>query len=670
MTGRLPFCFLLALGISFLLPAQQNDLYGDQLEMLLYQHEDQAIPEELFEYLEENSLLLLDLNHATQEQLEDSRLLTPFQVHQLISYRKRFGDLYSLLELAALPGFNSYDLSKLESLVVLRQGSDIPGVKQNRHWVMMDVGRKYPTSMGYRQEPGQEEKAYAGSPLYTTLRVRSQTGNHLSMGLTYEKDAGEKLFLHGLPQFLSGYLNYKGQGFLKQLLAGTFQLNQGQGLVNGTGFYHHPSSFKANHRTLSLLRPYASKSEQRFNRGLACQLAYKKLQVLLWGSHTLQDLSPTSLGEDLEGIAWWEYQRSTGLHRSQGELQGRRLAAKTSGGIQLLYHHRNFALGIMTGTERWSLTQRGSEILSKAYDPVNLPTASLHGTWQSERWQLCGELAAGTSSFALQMGTRVHFNDFLQGTVLIHHYGKEYRGSLPSSYASGAGVENEQGVAVHLHLEPGAALMADVTGEVFHYPSPRYRTLVPSHAFRINLTLHNPLNESFQWRIRLAGKAWQNTPRVEITGVRPLKESRLTRVDLRLIYVNSTQLSWQSRCFFSFLSAIPKPLPAFAVLQQVKFQASSRLQGSVQFVLFRVDDWDNRIYLHEPGFYYSFSFPCYYGRGQKSTLLLTWKNLKGITLSVKISGIRYYDRMETGSGPDRVEGNRLWESALQLRLKF
>jgi hypothetical protein len=105
-------------------------------------------------------------------------------------------------------------------------------------------------------------------------------------------------------------------------------------------------------------------------------------------------------------------------------------------------------------------------------------------------------------------------------------------------------------------------------------------------------------------------------------------------------------------------------------MQQLKFQASPRLQGNVQFVLFRVDDWDNRIYLHEPAFYYSFSFPCYYGRGQKSTLLLTWKNIRGITFSVKISGIRYYDRLDIGSGPDRVAGNRIWESALQLRLKF
>jgi len=560
----------------------------------------------------------------------------------------------------------------LEPKVMLNAGSDAPAKASGQHLVMLDVGQKYPKSLAYQQEDeGTGQKAYTGSALFKTLRLRSTYGDRLSMGLTYEKDPGETLFTRGMPQFLSGYLQYQGGTILKQLVAGTFQLNHGLGLVNGTGFFHHPSSFNVNHRKLSLLKPYASKTEQRYYRGLAGQMAIKRLKILAWGSYTQHDLSPVTLGRDPEVTAWWEHQRTTGLHRSPGELEGQHLAGKMSGGLQLLYLRRDFALGIMTGAERWSLTQRGTKNLGESFDPAQLQYASLHGIWQADNWQLCGELAAGTSSsLAFQVGARARFNDFIQGTLLIHCYGKGFKGSLPSSYASGSQVENERGVALYMHLEPGPAFMADVSAEIFQYPSPRYRSLVPFQAYRLTLTLQNPHTGKWHWRVRMLEKAWQSTPQGGSTGVRPLKESRLNRFDVRLIHTSSKHLSWQSRWLFSILSPSKKPIPAFAAMLQAQIHATAHLQGSIQFVLFQVEDWENRIYLHEPAFYYNFSFPCYYGKGQKSTLLLTFKDIKKITLSAKISGIYYYDRMESGSGLDLVDGNRIWETALQLRLNF
>ena len=144
----------------------------------------------------------------------------------------------------------------------------------------------------------------------------------------------------------------------------------------------------------------------------------------------------------------------------------------------------------------------------------------------------------------------------------------------------------------------------------------------------------------------------------------------MTRFDGRLVYQSGPSLRWQSRLVISLLSGTPLPVPAFACLQELRLQATSKLHSTLQFVVFRINDWENRIYLHEPSFYYSFRFPSYYGSGQKTTFLITTKALKGIVLSLKISGTRYYDRLESGSGKDLVQGNRLWETGVQLRLNF
>lgn len=663
---------LAAACIPVILPGQQTGSNSQEVEELLYRTENSLIPEEVFDMQEESKSMLLRLNSATSEELEASALFTPFQVHQLMKYREQFGAIYSIYELGALPGFDASKLPALEDYLEIIPGPKEPVKKRSKHMVMIDMGLTHPESVAYLADPdGKGEKVYSGSPLFTTLRIRSQAGNHLSMGLTYEKDAGETAFQSGRPQFLSGYLQYRGKHILKQLVAGTFQLNHGLGLVNGSGFLHHPASMKVNQRTLSVLRPYASKTEQRFERGVACQMARNRFQLLLWASHTRQDLSPGPLTGNPGETSWWEHQRTTGLHRTSGELEGRDLAARISGGLQLLYRHREFALGVMTGTERMSLTSKGLTLLGNSYDPLTRHTASLHGSWLHGRWQLYGELAAEESqSLAFQLGCAIQFNDFLRGTLLAHHYGSEYRGSLPSAYASGSQVKNELGVAFHLHLEPGRWLVADITGEIFHYPFPRYQTLVPSQAYRIDLSLKNPGTKPLQWRIRIVSKTWQSTPVHEALGVRPLEQSRVTRFDGRLLHDSGIPITWQSRLVISLLSTDHKPVPAYAAMQQAKIQLWSFLHCSVQFVLFHVMDWENRIYLYEPGFYYSFSFPSYYGTGQKTTLLLTLKALKGVALSAKFSAIYYPHRETLRSGNDLVIGNRLWESGMQLRLTF
>lgn len=663
---------LAAAGMPVILRAQHTDSYPQEIEELLYRSESSLIPEEVFDIKEDSKSMLLKLNSASSEELEASGLFTPFQVHQLMRYRDRFGAIYSIYELAVLPGFDASKLPALEYYLEINPGLKAPVTKRSKHMVMIDMGLTRPESVGYLVDPDSKgEKVYAGSPLFTTIRIRSQAGNHLSMGLTYEKDAGERAFQSRRPQFLSGYLQYQGKHSLKQLVAGTFQLNHGLGLVNGSGFFHHPASMKVNQRTLSLLRPYASKTEQRFERGLACQMAMNRFQLLLWASHTRQDLSPGSLTGNPGETNWWEHQRTTGLHRTTGELEGRDLAARISGGLQLLYRHREFALGVMTGTERMSVTKKGNSFLGDNYDPHTHHIASLHGTWLHERWQLFGELAVeGSQSLACQVGCVIQFNDFLRGTLLAHQYGSKYRGFLPSSYASGSQVRNEQSVAFHLHMEPGRWLVADITGEFFHYPLPRYQCLVPSHAYRMDLSLKNPGTNPFQWRIRIVSKTWQSTPVHATIGVRALEQSRVTRFDGRLLHETGTPLTWQSRLVISLLSTPQKPVPAYAAMQQVNLKIRAFLHCSVQFVLFQVEDWENRIYLYEPGFYYSFSFPSYYGRGQKTTLLLTLKALKRIALSVKFTTI-YYPQSETlRSGNDLVIGNRLWESGMQLRLTF
>ena len=166
----------------------------------------------------------------------------------------------------------------------------------------------------------------------------------------------------------------------------------------------------------------------------------------------------------------------------------------------------------------------------------------------------------------------------------------------------------------------------------------------------------------------MSKKAWQTTPGPIATGLRSIKTSRVTRLDLRIVPGSDLMLHWQSRLVISLLSEQNKMIPGYAASQQFRIKFRKVISGNLQFVVFHVEDWDNRIYLYEPGLYYDFNFQVYYGSGQKISSVLAVKVGRKLTLSVKASMLTYHDRDYSGSGNEMILGNKKWEGKLQFRL--
>lgn len=639
---------ILILWIPLILNAQQPTATPRDLEDLLYKSESALLPETLFYISGEPNAQPLDLNLTSPEELEASGLFTPYQLQNLINYRDKYGEIYSIYELSALPGFQMSKVLEIKSHISINDRNSQRREKPLQHMVLIELGKTHPESTNN----------YAGSPLKATIRIRTHPFQKLSMALTYEKDAGEQFFFQKKPQFLSGYLSYKGERFIKHLVVGNFQMNQGVGLVNGAGFFHRVGKLRVNRQSLSQIRPYASKTESMFEQGIACRVGQKKIELLIWASYCTLSLSPSAFTENGEAGKWLEYQRTTGLYRTPGEVEGRGLAYRVHTGMQALYRSQHMAVGVMSGSEWIYPSKKAKEYMTQNDGPALHQKFSLHGYWQKNKFQTFGELAiSDIRQMAVLLGTKYYFNDFVQGSFLIHHYGNEYRGSYPSTYGSGSSPENEQGVAFHLHVETGKIISAELTGELFRYPLPRYLSTVPSCGYRVDLLLLGPGKKIVQWKFRVVSKTWQNTPANSTDKLRPLQDSRVSRLDAQLIYNHQDLFRWQTRLVTSYFNLQHNPSPAFAAVQQITVGSNSKLKATIQFVLFQVTEWENRIYLYEPGLYYSFSFPAYYGSGQKTTLLLTLKPVRRLTFSAKISGIT-------------KNGNRKWESAIQLRLNL
>ena len=257
----------------------------------------------------------------------------------------------------------------------------------------------------------------------------------------------------------------------------------------------------------------------------------------------------------------------------------------------------------------------------------------------------------------------------MQGFLLVHRYASGYRGMFPSTYASGSQVCNDQGVALGWHLEGSSNIVADLKLELFRYPAPRYQTIVPSGSNRYGCSIRNAGTGKLKWKFSLYRKSWQTTPGNKAPGIRPIERWDLTRMEFRFIYTPG-KMKWQSRIVLSWFQDQALSLPDYAVVQNITFNPAIYLRSTVQFVVFRVMHWENRIYLYEPGLYYSFNFPVCDGLGEKITWVVALKTGKRITLSGKLNTVVYHDRTNTGSGLDQRQGNRKWEMELQFRLNL
>jgi len=639
-------------------------------EDYLYRDETVEVPVETYERFADLISHPININSASSDQLGETGLFTPYQIHSLIKYREKYGRLYSLYELAALAGFRISRLREIAPCLTVDSGPWIRENKKNKHMIMVNMGKILPEADGYKSKAKDGSGSpYRGSPLRTDLRIKSQIGNHLSLGLTFEKDPGEHFYSANRPEFLSGFVQYSGHRLIKQLVIGNFQLNQGLGLVNGAGFLHSPERFRVNSRSMSKIRPYSSKSESGFERGVAVRMNLRTLEFLCWASYRNMDLSTRRMDEGSGKINWREHLLNSGLHRTSAEIEGRDLAFRIHSGIQGQYRYRNLDTGLAFSSEAMGLSRSGIQSMGISGKTAVYQHLSLHGKWMRKGWQVFGEMAISDwNALALLTGVSWELNDFVQGLLLLHHYGISYTGSLPSAYASGSKINNETGLALHLHLEPGRRLQADFSGELFKYPGPRYLTQVPSSGQRYSLTIRNSGTPKFQWRVRMVNKIWQSTPSNSETGLPPIRTSQLSRFDLR--FVSDQLIQWQSRLLASFLSGSTNPYPAYAVVQQVAFQCSPYLKSTVQFVVFDVREWENRIYLYEPGLYYSFAFPSLYGTGQKTTVVLSLKLFQKLSISGKIALTSYRNRQNTGTGNDMLKGNKKCILELQVRLNL
>ena len=638
----------------------------EELEELAVEGEEEQWEDELeaLEWLQQHPI---EVNSATRSDWEQLPFLDEYQIADLLDYLAQYGAMKSLNELYAVRGLSRRTVRRILPYLCIEEPQQkvrFPSPKELLQWghhrLESRIDIPLYTREGYR-------KAYLGPSLYHSVRYRYRFSNHIQLGLTAEKDAGEPLFaLHNSPgyDYYSPYLFIRDYGKLQLLALGNYRLHLGLGLTVGSGFLNGKSyslttaTFRNN-----TITPHGSTDEYRYFQGVAIQLEpIKRLQLLTFYSH--RSLEGTLEGDTVTSIY------KSGLHRTQKEADKRDAVTRQDMGGDLTYSFPYVQVGVSGIYTHFSLPYVHKLPKYARYYPTgsDFHNLSLH---YKARWRalfFSGESALGKQGYALLHRLDYRLSD-LGNLLLVHRlYSHDYWSWHAFSFGEGSTPQNENGWYLAAELTPWAHWRLFGSIDLFSHPWWKYRISKPSQGVdcmtQAQWSPSTPLQLTLSYRYKRKERDVTGTSGQDI---RPIYHHR-TR--LRMDY---TTTCWQSQTTLDYNHLHQTRMEAsqgWSVTERLRFTPKRLpLQFTLQGSYFTTDDYDSRIFTYERGMLNTFSTPSFYGEGIRLTLHLRW-DYRWLSLLAKWGETRYFDRHEISSGNDLIRSNHKDDIYLQAIIKW
>ncbi len=202
----------------------------------------------------------LNLNEASYADLMKLQILSPYQILNILNYRKKNKQFVSLYELQLVKGLNNEQIYSILPFITIGK------IQQKQKFKVKNMIKYGSNQVFVRyQQTIEEQKGfspttdsalttnpnsrYLGSPQKYYFRYKFHYKKKIFWGFTGEKDPGEEFFKGSQKQgfdFNSAHLQINDIGPVRKILLGDFQAQFGQGLTMWSGMGFGKSSFTTN----------------------------------------------------------------------------------------------------------------------------------------------------------------------------------------------------------------------------------------------------------------------------------------------------------------------------------------------------------------------------------------------------------------------------------------
>lgn len=647
-------------------PARTNSLWEQFLDNLSdYDDIETGSTEEMYEVLRELEATPIDLNNATDDDIQRLAFLSNAQREELTEYIDRHRPIRSIGELAMIKSLDNVTLQLLSSFVYV--GS-------------IDESRKFPTwkeiakhgkneFLGYVKVPFYERKgdreAYLGYKYKHWIRYKYSYGQFLQAGFTGAQDAGEPFFGSHNKMGYDHYAFYalaRKLGRIRTLALGQYKARFGLGLVMNTGFGMGKTTSLVLATPQNSITANASRSEASYLQGIASTIEISKaITTTAFASYRKID---ATLNDDstIKTIL------KTGYHRTKTEINKRHNASQTAAGMNVNVKHNGLSVGataIFTAFSKDLMPDKSQAF--RHYSPTgnNFWNVSIDYAYTHPRLSVKGETAMG-NSHALATINTLSFKACrtLTLTAIQRFYSYKYYSLFSRSFSDGGHVQNESGIYIGATWTPLSRLKIMAYSDYAYHPTAVYRASKASRSMDnlIQTSLSfSPVDITLRYRLRLkqengADASSQLIDKTEHRGRFQLnykQNSFTTRTQYDMAYTTKTSqsLGWM-------------------VSQSAGYKYGERLECNAGVGYFRTQDYDSRIYTYERGMLYDFSFPMFYGEGMRFFLHLRTKPIKNLQLICKVATTKYFDRDKISSGHQEINDSKKTDLEIQAKWKF
>lgn len=594
------------------------------------------------------------INTADENELSGLFFLTDFQIKSLADYIRKTGKIYTIYEIAAIPGFDASLARMIAPFVSLDDYKQINGKPSGfRNDLLSNFTLKYPEAD--TSAPGESWKILA--------RYRFSAGK-FSGHITSEKDAGEKLFPGKMPvtDFLSAGLVWEGAGLIRKVIAGDFGARYGLGTAINTGLRTGLSLTQTGYLTGGdEIRPYTSGDENLFFRGVAVQLRRGNTGMTMFCSRNRIDAS-TDTAENSQMVTIRTFQRS-GLHTTASSLASKDAVAESSYGISFSTDIRALRLNLLWVQNRFSVPVMNNDPSpGELYDfsGRTSSTASAAYRYMPGRLLLYGEISLNLPDRkAWVQGISFRPSDRLSVNMVYRHYDPGFFSFHGKGLFSSSSGDNSEGLFGNFIFEAARHLFLSAGADVRSHPWLRYRCSAPSTTFGREIRLRYLPTENFSFEAVYSKRA-SVYDITESTGIKKQNETEASLLKLSFRYLASDHLTLTTRIDCKRVS--PSGSEGIIMLQDVSWRISG-IPATLWFrhCIIRTGDWDSRIYAYENDLVNSFSVPALWGNGSRTCIMLTVKAWKSTDLRIKFaSGDSYGSEGNKNSG----------EMKIQVRVRF
>lgn len=642
-------------------PAVQQTL-EDLMESLSSEPDENTDFQEIMDdlaYFGQHPLLI---NSATKEEMQRLHFLPDMLIDDLIEFRKKTGQIYSLYEMAAIEGFNPELLNKLEPFVSFDIKGNERKSKKSDNDVFVRSTRAFSAADGGVKNPN-----YEGAMERYYLRFKHKSSD-LEYGFVAEKDPGEAFFTgsnkYGF-DYAGAFGNFKLGSAGQRVFVGDYHIRFGQGLVAWQGFSMGKSSETTQtFRSGQGIRSSSSTDENQFFRGIASQMKFGKFSFMPFVSFRSLDANV----DTIDGNPFFGAFQTSGYHRTKSEIVGKDALNQMVGGGYASFSYQRWSVGATAVFTRFNAEMDRSDGPENQFlwEGKENFVAGIDWKGSVRNVFIFGEAAVSVNNGkALLTGVMLKPASNAEFTAVYRNINKTYFSFFANSFTESSRTNDEQALYFGFKFFPAPRWTIRTYADFFEHRWIKYTTAAPSKGTELFAQLSFAPSKKTDIYLRF----FQEDKELKVTSgnLRFNQPQQINRLRLNFSREVNENFSIKNRIELSLYSKLEKE-KGYLVYQDLIYKpVGKRFSMNGRLAYFATDGYDSRLYAYENDLLYSFSIPALYGKGIRSYFNFRQALTDKLTFWLKFAATHRFSQTGTEEPADLATKSEL---KIQLRYQF